>query len=567
MRSCVHYPEQGYRLLPVLKKIQIHPFLKSRYISSTVTLPGKTDSTRWVEYLGKHLDSHSYDLVIPPDDYTSHAIHENRWLLEKARINLPSHSSWDATYNKEKTFELARELGISVPDSLNISSEQAFYDAKLENETFPIVVKPLNSKAKTESGMIWLKHDIVQDYESLKSTSLKLLRYSSISIQKYCTGVGYGHGVLAHEGKVLADCEWIRVHEPAKGGASSYRKSVTSNQTLRESSIRLIEALNWTGVAMIEYRYDPADGKYWIMEVNGRFWGSLPLAIEAGMDFPLMLYQAEVEEKRDFTEVSYRPGIYCRNLQKDVNWMLESFVSKKASPAGNRTSFGTVLGELGHIFTGKEKSDEFHLDDPLPGLTVIARSLGDLVRKASRKIFLKAILGLMRSGAWLKLDKHRFLALTRIYRNQPFLFLCFGNICRSPFAEASWNAKALSNNLQIKGVSAGIVQSRFLVPPDDAVSAATAYGLKLQDHMSQKVTPELLKSATVIMCMDLKNQADLVSQYPSVFYKCFLLGNFSSQSLEIADPFRLGRAAFDNCYRQIDEAVNHILTILPGRKS
>ncbi len=541
---------------------QKSPFLRSRYIDATITLPNKTNSTDWISKLSEHLDDHNYDLIIPPDDYTTHSIHENRWLQEKALINLPSYSSWDQTYNKEKTYLLADQLQISVPQLINIFSEAELYETDFSAWSFPLVIKPLNSKVTTRSGMIWLKHDIVRDVHALISRAVGILKYSSISIQQYCPGIGMGHGVLAHSGNILSDFQWIRVHEPPKGGASSYRKSIAPNPLILESSARLIEALDWTGVAMVEYRYDPLTKRNWLMEINGRFWGSLPLAIESGADFPVMLYQLLVEDKKEFNNVSYKTNIYCRNIQKDVSWFIDNYRASKNDPYLNRVPLADILKEPGNIIRGRERSDELHLDDPLPGIFALGETIYQLFKKVKRKLSVKFILIIINASLWLKLDRLRLGLIKILDKKKRILFLCFGNICRSPFAESACNSKMASNNLAWTSESAGIVQSRHITSPEFALQVSSKFGANLSEHTAKQITEEMINSSSCVMCMDRKNLADIVSRKPGAFYKYFLLGSFTIRSLEIPDPYRKEIKDFEVAYSLIDGALDSVVKII-----
>ena len=55
--------------------------------------------------------------------------------------------------------------------------------------------------------------------------------------------------------------------------------------------MRMLGPIGWHGVAMMEYKQDRRTGEFVLMEVNGRFWGSLQLAVDAGVDFPFLACQ------------------------------------------------------------------------------------------------------------------------------------------------------------------------------------------------------------------------------------------------------------------------------------
>lgn len=97
------------------------------------------------------------------------------------------------------------------------------------------------------------------------------------------SGVGGGQEFLSREGRILTVFQHERVHEPPGGGGSSYRRSVPLDGEMLRQSHSLLEQLRWTGVAMVEYKKDPVSGDFALMEINGRFWGSLSLAVAANL--------------------------------------------------------------------------------------------------------------------------------------------------------------------------------------------------------------------------------------------------------------------------------------------
>ena len=95
--------------------------------------------------------------------------------------------------------------------------------------------------------------------------------------------------------------------------------SVEPNPVLLEAASKLMHAMHWHGVAMVEFKHNPQDGTYALMEVNGRFWGSLPLCIAAGADFPRMLYELLVHGPLGgIPKVRY--GVFARKLATDLQW-------------------------------------------------------------------------------------------------------------------------------------------------------------------------------------------------------------------------------------------------------
>src|SRR5262249_44329675 len=94
-----------------------------------------------------------------------------------------------------------------------------------------------------------------------------------------------------HQGKCIAVFQHRRLKElPHTGGFSVTAVAEAVNDNLLQSSLALLDALRWHGIAMVEYKVD-ADGRAVLMEVNGRYWGTISLPILAGLDFPLYHWQ------------------------------------------------------------------------------------------------------------------------------------------------------------------------------------------------------------------------------------------------------------------------------------
>jgi hypothetical protein len=105
------------------------------------------------------------------------------------------------------------------------------------------------------------------------------------------------------------------------GGASTYRESIPVEPSLRDACARLLSSVSWSGAAMIEFKLEETTGRPYLMEVNGRLWGSLKLAIDSGVDFPVLL--ARMTSGATLTPTtSYRTGIRCRWFWGDLNHLM-----------------------------------------------------------------------------------------------------------------------------------------------------------------------------------------------------------------------------------------------------
>ena len=141
--------------------------------------------------------------------------------------------------------------------------------------------------------------------------------------------VGPGIGVFAcyRQGRPVALFSHRRLREqPPWGGVSVLCESAPLDPVARDFAIRLLDEIGWQGVAMVEFKQDLRDGLPKLMEINGRFWGSLQLAIDAGVDFPALLLKASAASGDG--SASYRLGVRSRWLWGDIDSLLLVLVGK-----------------------------------------------------------------------------------------------------------------------------------------------------------------------------------------------------------------------------------------------
>jgi predicted ATP-grasp superfamily ATP-dependent carboligase len=123
---------------------------------------------------------------------------------------------------------------------------------------------------------------------------------------------------LYDHGKPLAFFAHRRLREkPPEGGVSVLSESISVDSVLRSHARCLLDKANWHGVAMVEFKV-AADGTPYLMEINTRFWGSLQLAVDAGVDFPWLLYQVACSKQPGPVD-NYKIGVRLRWLLGDLD--------------------------------------------------------------------------------------------------------------------------------------------------------------------------------------------------------------------------------------------------------
>src|SRR4029077_11048979 len=138
------------------------------------------------------------------------------------------------------------------------------------------------------------------------------------------------------------------VENPPAGGASVLSESAPVEARLRDDAIRLLGPIGWHGVAMMEYKQDQNTGDFFLMEINGRFWGSLQLAIDAGVDFPFLAWQLATGRRPEVPR-PYAVGVKNRWLCGDVDHLLMRLFRSARSlqlPAGASSKWRAIADFL-----------------------------------------------------------------------------------------------------------------------------------------------------------------------------------------------------------------------------
>ena len=242
-----------------------------------------------------------YDCVMPLEDETIRLLQAARD-LPPGLVSLPPVDSLGIASDKLATWRLAVEVGVPVPRSAQ------GVDEALAELTFPMIVKPLRSSGSRGVARVTNEAELVARASEIGS------RFGPTFIQEALPvpGAGLGVGLIADRGRVLNAYAYRRLREfPVSGGPSTLRETIDAPELVGHAE-RLMEALDWTGVAMVEFKADVREGVARLLEINPRFWGSLELAAVAGMNFPLMLYQLTRGEP--VKRVEARVGVRSRWL-------------------------------------------------------------------------------------------------------------------------------------------------------------------------------------------------------------------------------------------------------------
>lgn len=292
----------------------------SRFSSGFSRVPSPiTQAPAYVEAVRKLALRWCADFIIPVTDASNLALLPTRDTFGRTRVLGPPADAFHVVSNKDRLMQAARDVGLVTPGGMRLARPYDRFHLRPEQIPVPTVIKPARS---LRGGR---RHEVLhaRTFEKLR-TLLDALPAEAypVLLQPRVVGPGIGVFVLRWRDQTLAAFSHRRLREdPPSGGASTLCESVPIDPALLERTEALLARVRWEGVAMAEFKVHSATGVPHLMEINGRFWGSLQLAIDAGVDFPALLLAAAlgrpVQPVRD-----YQVGVRLRSLWRDVDVLL-----------------------------------------------------------------------------------------------------------------------------------------------------------------------------------------------------------------------------------------------------
>lgn len=358
---------------------------RSRYVSRICTVPNPAlAAADYVVALISLVVQHQVAVVVPITESSLIPISAERHRLpDFCRLAAADEKSLACALDKNRTIEAAIRLGVPTPMSAFVATEDDARDV-LADSKWPVVVKPQFSVLGGEpDGFAEGDHEAgkISYANSLEDVLLRVRsargRYGFL-LQEYCGGAGGGLELLVWNGHIQSAFQHRRLAEvPITGGASALRESVPVDSNLLAHCADLVREFHWSGLCMIEFRGEGSAAR--LMEMNGRIWGSIPLAVHSGMDFPAKMMRLLLEEETpitDFAAIDQNYEVGCRAYNPDLLavWFGSVFRSNSHNvPVPTRSD---MLSMAKLAFAAK--SDLADADDPEPArgtLNRIARKI------------------------------------------------------------------------------------------------------------------------------------------------------------------------------------------------
>jgi predicted ATP-grasp superfamily ATP-dependent carboligase len=351
--------QKGHRVTVVDKSLIAESFY-SRYCNRRELVSRETKVPRqFALELRGILKKKKYDVLLPISWFSNYAVSKYHYCLDDlAQLAIPKFESMEIAANKDLTMEFARKIGLSVPETIPLVNETSLDDVG-NKLGYPLVIK-----GSREAGTVTFPRNL----EEMKDAYHMLKEQRPIA-QQYIHGDGCGFFAAYNQGKCVAEFMHKRLREyPLSGGPSVAARAFYSPK-LEELGKTLLDKLEWHGVAMVEFKQSTKDGKYYLMEVNPKFWGSLELAIHAGVDFPQIACDIAMGTASKSPQQRYRTNVSFRwPFPGELLYALE---------------IGDYFGFIRNFFDRKYQ-DDIRLSDPVPLLFQLVSTARKVTRRKKR---------------------------------------------------------------------------------------------------------------------------------------------------------------------------------------
>ena len=305
----------------------------SKYVKEKIYAPHPEKAEdQFIDLLIQSATRFSGGLLIPASDETLTTVSRHKNLLEHNYI--VACTEWEITerfIDKKRTYALADTVGVPAPKTI---VPQSIEDLEKYSQAmhFPCLVKPSQSHRyydlfKKKMVRVDNLDQMVAAYQQAADAGLEVM------LQEFIPGddsqvVNYNSYSWNGEPLVEFTAQQLR-KAPPEFGAPRVVMSKDIPEVI-EPGRRILQAMGFYGYSCTEFKKDPRDGVYKLMEVNGRHNRSSLLAVRCGLNFPWLQYKHLVQGELPSPSL-YRTGIYWISLDRDVVYSAKYYHKERYS--------------------------------------------------------------------------------------------------------------------------------------------------------------------------------------------------------------------------------------------
>lgn len=349
--------------------------LPTQAIERFFSLPGLNRPTEEFDAaLRATIAENGVDLVIPlTDSALLRLLPRLDELRAVVRVAAPNANALTVALDKDLTACVGKKIGLPLPRTMPLSAAGA---------TFPLVAK---FRQRVAEGRLPRR---ITDATALREFTRDAAQHEGMMLQEFVPGDDVGLAIMMHEGRRVAAFQYRALKTwPAECGICVLARTEAVDPRLLDCSERLLHELAWEGLAQIDFRHDRATGRFALLEINGRFWGTTAVAIAAGVDFPRYVWEL-AHGIMPQPPAEYRAGLHVRSFEGDVRRLIE-LTRRRTDDTGFvlwrevlRFIADTRPGVRGMFWSWRDPRPGFHLAWVLVRCWLLARSRNFAGRRA-----------------------------------------------------------------------------------------------------------------------------------------------------------------------------------------
>ncbi len=506
------------------------PFQYSRFIRQYYRLPDyRRDAQSFINSLIELCAKNKYSAAILIHDDMLELYMNYRDTIDRV-INVicpPSIQQYELSHNKYSLLRYCEKISFSIPYSQLVNSIGEL-NSIIEDVKFPIIAKPASTAVLVNNHLVTLNVKKINDSRALIDFVREHINNTTIMLQEIIGGNGAGVNFISKDGKIIEKYIHMREREAFGGGVSSLRKTVGANHLgLFDLIDEFVIDTKWSGLGMMEFKIQN-DVPY-LMELNARPWGSIEAGVIGGYNIPRKFFLNFYEKENEaFEPIDVPKEVLVLNSKLDLQYSL------------NEAQRGKTLRPLLRWVCDTFFNNQIKVEDSL---------LSDFKFNSYNHIYIfinalkKRLRKLKKTGIVPVITKEIFQSKKKIG------FVCFGNICRTPFAKIY----AEKHIYSIGFYSFGLYTEPNRLPPLNAIIAANTMGINIEEHRSSVLTESICKKVDILLFMDeatYRQATELFPTYKNLMYK------FNKS--DIPDPYGTDVLNFTNTYKVIANCLSEL---------
>jgi len=386
--------ERGVHTIAVSERESPEVF-RSRYAEETIRVPSPTESAvRYKDALLKLAGRNDVRTILPFREADAYVLSRYKDEFEgKIGTPFPDFETLRRVQDRKELFDIANEIGVQTPDTQLLTNWTDWERPSIVKGRYTILADAYRRPTAT-TGTQAVRADGDAATSGLREppTTAYLPPGEKPDVEALCEAAGhvplvqeympdtdeYSFCAMYDSGEPLATFQHRQIRGfNYSGGTSAFRKSV-SEPDLEAAGLNLLDRLDWHGPADVEFKRDSDTGAFKLMEINPRFWSSVPSAIEAGADFPLY-YWLVANGRSDRVEPGYEVGIGGHLLMGELSHLL-SIAREQVSLVERPSMLGTLTSIL-VTCVRYPRFDYLDASDPYPAFRYACNELNGAVRR------------------------------------------------------------------------------------------------------------------------------------------------------------------------------------------